>query len=68
MQVLIVGGAGYIGSIVARMLKERGYKIIVLDNLSLGHRAAVDKRITLIEGDLADTSRNLYNPLKSNSF
>ena len=54
MQVLIVGGAGYIGSHVGRMLTERGYKTTVFDNLSLGHRAAVDKRITLIEGDLAD--------------
>lgn len=54
MNVLIVGGAGYIGSIMCRLLRERGYQTTVLDNLSLGHRAAVDDGINLVEGEMAD--------------
>lgn len=54
MNVLVVGGAGYIGSFVSHLLGERRYKTTVLDNLSLGHRAAVDKEISFIEGDLSD--------------
>ena len=54
MDVLVVGGAGYIGSFMSRLLTERGYNTTVFDNLSLGHRAALDRKITLIEGDLSD--------------
>jgi len=54
MNVLVVGGAGYIGSITCRLLMERGYNTTVLDNLSLGHRAAVGNGISFVEGDLAD--------------
>src|SRR6185436_11711476 len=39
--VLITGGAGYIGSHATRLFRERGVETIVLDNLSTGHRAAV---------------------------
>jgi len=56
MNVLVVGGAGYIGSIMCRLLMDRGYHTTVLDNLSLGHRAAVDKRISFVEGDLSDNN------------
>lgn len=52
-QILIVGGAGFIGSHVNKMLHCKGYQTIILDNLSRGHRAAVPYG-TLIEGDLAD--------------
>ncbi|MCG6907645.1 MAG: UDP-glucose 4-epimerase GalE [Desulfobacteraceae bacterium] len=55
MDVLVVGGAGYIGSFVSRMLLAEGYRPTVLDNLSLGHRAALDPAIPLVTGDLADT-------------
>jgi UDP-glucose 4-epimerase len=54
MDVLVVGGAGYIGSFVSRMLLAEGYRPTVLDNLSLGHRAALDPAIPLVTGDLAD--------------
>ena len=54
MDVLVTGGAGYIGSFITHLLTARGYKPIVLDNLSLGHRAAVGRGIKLIEGDLSD--------------
>jgi UDP-glucose 4-epimerase len=39
--VMVVGGAGYIGSHVALALKEKGHEVIVLDNLCAGHKAAV---------------------------
>ena len=55
MKVLVVGGAGYIGSVITRLLLDKGHKVTVLDNLSLGHRAAVSKPARLIVGDLADT-------------
>jgi UDP-glucose 4-epimerase len=52
--VLVTGGAGYIGSHVARDLAENGYTPVVLDNLSTGNRDAVLKG-EFIEGDLAQT-------------
>ncbi len=55
MKILVVGGAGYIGSIVTRLLDEKGYEVVVLDNLLLGHRKAVKASIPLVEGDMADT-------------
>jgi len=54
MNILVTGGAGYIGSIAVEELVEAGEKVIVYDNLSQGHRDAVDPRATFIKGDLAD--------------
>ncbi|MEP6810368.1 MAG: UDP-glucose 4-epimerase GalE [Chthoniobacterales bacterium] len=54
MRILVVGGAGYIGSICVESLLDEGYEVAVLDNLSEGHRRAVDARAEFIEGDLAD--------------
>ena len=51
--ILVTGGAGYIGSHIGKKLAEAGYNVIVLDNLSKGHRKAV-LRGKLIVGDLAD--------------
>jgi UDP-glucose 4-epimerase len=51
--VLVVGGAGFIGSHVAKMLSRRGYNVLVFDNLTTGSRQAVVKG-TFIEGDLAN--------------
>jgi UDP-glucose 4-epimerase len=52
-KILITGGAGYIGSHVVKTLGERGYEILVYDNLSTGHEKAVVAG-TLVKGDLAD--------------
>lgn len=41
MSVLVTGGAGHIGSHAVKMLIERGYDVVVIDNLSRGHREAV---------------------------
>lgn len=51
--VLVTGGAGYIGSVAVEKLIAAGYAVVVFDNLSMGHRAAVHPKATLIEGDLA---------------
>lgn len=52
--ILVVGGAGYVGSHMLLTLRQTGYVPIVLDNLSKGHREAVGD-VELIVGDIADT-------------
>ena len=51
-RILLTGGSGYIGSVVARRLLDLGYDVAVFDNLERGHRAFVDRRAQLFEGDL----------------
>ena len=53
--VLVTGGAGYIGSHATLALREAGWPVVVLDNLSTGFRFAVPDDVTLIEGDIGDT-------------
>jgi UDP-glucose 4-epimerase len=53
MKVLVTGGAGYIGSHTVRLLRERGYDVVVLDSMEFGHRAAIGDT-PLIEGDTGD--------------
>src|ERR1700693_16567 len=55
MNVLVTGGAGYIGSATARLLLQEGHAVTILDNLSRGHRDSVPATARFIEGDLADT-------------
>jgi len=55
-RVLVTGGAGYIGSIVAAELLPRGYAVTVLDNLSHGHLTAVPTGARLVVGDIADAA------------
>jgi UDP-glucose 4-epimerase len=52
MKIFVTGGAGYIGSICVEQLLDAGHAVTVFDNLSEGHRRAVDPRAELIEGDL----------------
>lgn len=54
MNTLVTGGAGYIGSVVVEELLKNGHSVVVLDNLSKGHREAVDERALFVEGDLHD--------------
>lgn len=51
--ILVTGGAGYIGSHTVKKLKQRGYPLVVYDNLTSGHREAVND-VPLVEGDLLD--------------
>jgi len=55
MKVLVTGGAGYIGSVMTRLLIEAGHEVTVLDNLSYGHRSAVTDKAKLIIGDIGDS-------------
>jgi UDP-glucose 4-epimerase len=57
MKVLVTGGAGYIGSVVARQLVEAGHETVVLDNLSKGHKRAVPEDIRFVEADLLNVER-----------
>jgi UDP-glucose 4-epimerase len=54
MKLLVTGGAGYIGSIVAQQLLDAGHDVVVLDNLSRGHPEAVPQGARLAEVDLLD--------------
>src|SRR5436853_6190105 len=54
MKILVVGGAGYIGSVCAELLLDEGHQVGIFDNLSEGHRAAIDSRAEFVEGDLQD--------------
>ena len=54
MNILVTGGAGYIGSIVTEKLIKQGDRVVVFDNLYYGHRAAVHPEAVFVEGDLAD--------------
>ena len=54
MKILVVGGAGYIGSVCAELLLDEGHGVTIFDNLSEGHRRAIDPRAEFIEGDLQD--------------
>lgn len=55
MNILVTGGAGYIGSITSTALIERGHDVVVLDDLSTGHRAAVPAGARFVRADIADT-------------
>ena len=55
MPLLVTGGAGYIGSHVVLAFREAGYSVIVLDDLSTGHRRAVPVDAEFVEGDVSDT-------------
>jgi UDP-glucose 4-epimerase len=54
VSILVTGGAGYIGSIAVEQMVEAGEQVVVFDNLSLGHAAAVHPGARLVVGDLAD--------------
>ncbi len=56
MNVLVTGGAGYVGSVVVEALVRLGYGVVVFDNLSQGHRNAVPGGVPLVVGDLADAA------------
>jgi UDP-glucose 4-epimerase len=54
MAVLVTGGAGYIGSAFVELLRQAGEDVVVLDDLSRGHRAAIDSEIPLYVGTTGD--------------
>ena len=54
MAILVTGGAGYIGSVMVDQLLDRGERVVVLDDLSRGHRGAVDERAHYYNGRTGD--------------
>ena len=67
MNILVTGGAGYIGSFMVRRLLEKKYDITVLDNLERGNQQAVDNRAVFVKGDILD-DRFIKSLFKDDSF
>jgi len=65
--VLVTGGAGYIGSHTVKLLNDKKYNIIVLDNLVYGHEKSLPKNVQLIKGDVGDKEL-LSNIFSSNKI
>ena len=53
-KLLITGGAGFIGSVLAAYLLDHGYEVVVVDDLSTGHSKALDSRASLIQASILD--------------
>jgi UDP-glucose 4-epimerase len=53
--ILVTGGAGYIGGVTIELLRERGEGVVVLDNLSRGHRQVVPADLPFYQGDIGDS-------------
>jgi UDP-glucose 4-epimerase len=55
MNILVTGGAGYLGSVIVEALVGRGHRVVVVDNLLKGHREAVTAPARLVEIDIGDS-------------
>jgi UDP-glucose 4-epimerase len=56
MNILVTGGAGYVGSVCSEQLIAQGHRVVILDNLVTGHRKAVPTKAVFIEGDISQGS------------
>ena len=65
--ILVTGGAGYIGSHVTNLLIDNGYDVTVIDNLITGNKELINKKATFINCDIAD-KKNINSLLKKNKF
>ena len=54
MKCLVAGGAGYIGSVVVRLLVEEGHEVVILDDCSTGHADSVPDGVELIRASITD--------------
>ncbi|MBF2455144.1 UDP-glucose 4-epimerase, partial [Listeria seeligeri] len=54
MSIVVLGGAGYIGSHAVDELINRGYEVVVVDNLRTGHKESIHKKARFYEGDIRD--------------
>jgi len=65
--IIVTGGAGYIGSHVVNLLIDKGYKVTVIDNLITGNLKLINKKTTFHEIDIADENK-IESILKNNQF
>ncbi len=65
MKILVTGGAGYIGSVTAKLLQNKGHEVVVFDNLKGGHKESVSSK--LVVGDLLN-KEDINNGLKDENF
>src|SRR5271170_1163925 len=56
MNIMVIGGAGFIGSHAVKLLVQRGHRVVAVDNLANGHRAAVHPEAKFIVLDCSDTA------------
>ncbi|HCT9181159.1 TPA: UDP-glucose 4-epimerase GalE [Corynebacterium aurimucosum] len=61
MKLLVTGGAGYVGSVCAAVLVEKGHDVTIIDNFSTGNREAIPEQARLVEGDVADVAREVLS-------
>src|SRR6185437_10149283 len=54
MAILVTGGAGYIGSVMVELFREKGKAVVVIDDLGRGHRSAVDPDVPFYRGKVGD--------------
>ena len=59
MKLLVTGGAGYVGSVCAKVLLEKGHQVVIVDDLSTGHADAVPAGAEFIDGDMIEVAARL---------
>jgi UDP-glucose 4-epimerase len=59
MRALIIGGAGYIGSVVTRLMLAQGHQVVVLDDCSTGHADSLPPDATFVRGDITEATKVL---------
>ncbi|MDO4927708.1 MAG: UDP-glucose 4-epimerase GalE [Corynebacterium sp.] len=65
MKFLVTGGAGYVGSVIARVLLEENNEVIIVDNLTTGNKEALPEAATFVEGNIATVANEVcatYKP------
>ncbi|MBI2405605.1 UDP-glucose 4-epimerase GalE [Candidatus Microgenomates bacterium] len=68
MNILVTGGAGYIGSFTVRALKDAGHSVVVFDNFSEGHKEAIPKEVKVVEGDLVTGGQLIEKTIQINEI
>ncbi len=61
MKLLVTGGAGYVGSVVGRLLLDAGHQVVVLDDLSTGHQVAVPAGATFVRGRVHEAAHDVLD-------
>ncbi|MCB1264098.1 MAG: UDP-glucose 4-epimerase GalE [Mycobacterium sp.] len=59
MKLLVTGGAGYVGSVCAKVLAEQGHQVVVVDDLSTGSADGIPDGVEFVDGDMVDVARRL---------